>query len=42
MYKLPPIPTPPVTTNAPVDVFVATVDAVMERAELNVLAPAIV
>ena len=42
MNKLPPIPTPPVTTNAPVDVLVETVDAVTERAELSVLAPAIV
>jgi hypothetical protein len=40
VYKLPPIPTPPVTINAPVDVLIAAVDAVTERAELNVLAPA--
>jgi hypothetical protein len=40
VYKLPPIPTPPVTTNAPEVVLIAAVDAVTERAEVNVLAPA--
>ena len=40
VYKLPPIPTPPVTIKAPVEVEVETVALVTERAELNVLAPA--
>jgi hypothetical protein len=40
VYKLPPIPTPPVIFKAPVEVEVATVASVTERAELNVLAPA--
>jgi hypothetical protein len=40
VYKLPPMPTPPVTINAPVDVLIAAVDAETERAEVNVLAPA--
>ena len=40
MYKLPPIPTPPVTFKAPVDEEVDTVASVTDKAELNVLAPA--
>ena len=34
-YKLPPIPTPPVTTNAPVDELVETVDAVTANPEVD-------
>ena len=42
MKKLPPIPITPVTTHALVVAPVDTADAVTERAELSVLAPAIV
>ena len=40
VYKLPPIPTPPVTFKAPVDEEVDTVASVTDKAELNVLPPA--
>lgn len=40
VYKLPPIPTPPVTFNAPVVVDVETVESEIVSEELKVLAPA--
>ena len=40
VYKLPPIPTPPVTVNAPVEVEVETVFEEMTVSFVNVLTPA--
>ena len=40
VYKLPPIPTPPVIFSAPVVVDIEVVESDTVKAELNVLAPA--
>ena len=42
VHKLPPIPTPPVTINAPDEVDVEFVESEIFKAEENVFAPAIV